>query len=135
MARPIIVTGVTTAGGAAVGPVQEHSAGPYSRMAGDVKAMLKSVVANPTGPTSWTTARTIRSQRCKDRSRHSASQLSITPAVASIKILTFSGFGILLLTRSYGAGLAVAASNELGQLKIPRRCRAGRIHPHARFSR
>jgi hypothetical protein len=40
MARPIIVTGVTTESGAAFGPFQVHGGGPYSRMAGAVKAML-----------------------------------------------------------------------------------------------
>jgi hypothetical protein len=39
MARPIIVTGVTTAGGAEFGPVRNHGEGPYSRMAGAVKAV------------------------------------------------------------------------------------------------
>jgi hypothetical protein len=38
MARPIIVAGATTQAGAAVGPVQLHGGGPYSRMAGDVKS-------------------------------------------------------------------------------------------------
>ena len=37
MARPIIVAGATTQAGAAVGPVQLHGDGPYSRTASRVK--------------------------------------------------------------------------------------------------
>jgi hypothetical protein len=37
MAQPIIVAGATTESCAAVGPVQDHDAGPYSRTAGAVK--------------------------------------------------------------------------------------------------
>jgi hypothetical protein len=40
MAQPIIVAGATTDGGAAVGPVQFHGDGPYSRTAGCVKRKL-----------------------------------------------------------------------------------------------
>jgi len=38
MAQPIIVAGATTESCAAVGPVQIHGAGPYSRRAGAVKS-------------------------------------------------------------------------------------------------
>ena len=37
MAQPIIVAGATTESSAAVGPVQVHGVGPYSRSPGDVK--------------------------------------------------------------------------------------------------
>ncbi|PAY06692.1 hypothetical protein CK489_27890 [Bradyrhizobium sp. UFLA03-84] len=36
-AQPSIVAGATTVDGAAVGPVQLHGAGPYSRKGGGVK--------------------------------------------------------------------------------------------------
>jgi hypothetical protein len=51
MARTIIVTGVTTAGGAAFGPVQIHGAGPYSRTAGAVKAVDRGVDCAATAET------------------------------------------------------------------------------------
>ncbi|WP_145987173.1 MULTISPECIES: hypothetical protein [Bradyrhizobium] len=41
-AQPSIVAGATTVDGAAVGPVQLHGAGPYSRTAGGVKRELLS---------------------------------------------------------------------------------------------
>jgi hypothetical protein len=37
MARTIIVTGVTTAGGAELGPGEDHGTGPYSRRVWSVK--------------------------------------------------------------------------------------------------
>jgi len=40
MAQPIIVAGATTERCAAVGPVQDHGAGPYSRRAGRVKRVV-----------------------------------------------------------------------------------------------
>jgi hypothetical protein len=45
MAQPIIVAGATTENGAAVGPVQDHGARPYSRTAGVVK-QIKSRTAS-----------------------------------------------------------------------------------------
>src|SRR5690242_1441692 len=40
MAQPIIVAGATTESCAAVGPVQHHGEGPYSRTGCDVKSRL-----------------------------------------------------------------------------------------------
>jgi hypothetical protein len=39
-AQPIVVTGVTTAGGALFGPIQNHRPGQYDRKADAVKAAL-----------------------------------------------------------------------------------------------
>src|SRR5260370_23974071 len=41
-AQPIIVAGATAESCVAVGPVQDHGAGPYSRRAGHVKGMCPS---------------------------------------------------------------------------------------------
>ncbi|HAQ80637.1 hypothetical protein JQ593_36435 [Bradyrhizobium viridifuturi] len=48
MARPFIVVATTLAGGAAVGPVQLHGAGSYSRTGGGVK---REVISHASG--SW----------------------------------------------------------------------------------
>jgi hypothetical protein len=44
-AQPIIVAAATTESGAAVGPVQDHGAGPYNRTACNVKQIKSRTVS------------------------------------------------------------------------------------------